>query len=446
MDKYLLTVSFRRDGSSRLSPIKGRWDNFASAAVAWRLSDEDFIKQLGVFNILKLRYSYGMTGNQGIGAYATRSRMTSQQYVVDGSIVSGYAEDRWGGPAATDLKWETTYQSNLGLDIGVLNNRVNLVIDVYKKNTKDLLQYMFIPPSTGFSQIATNYGTVMNKGLEIAGNFFLIDKNSFTWKMDANISFNRNEIGGLEADQFDDAVWGIESVFLRRNGEPIGLLYAYREDGFFDSEAEVRANPEYMNESDSKIRSMIGQVKYRDANNDRVIDARDKVVVGNTNPDFTYGVTNTFTYKNFSLSIFLQGIKGNDILNVNLNPYDLSGTRNLPSFVYDNRWTETNKKNAKFPRPDNTYTRSLKASDRLVEDGSYLRLKNISLGYRIVSPINEIDAVNITFGINNLFTITKYRWYDPDVNSFGSDASKRGVDMNSYPSARTFNLGIQVTF
>lgn len=444
-EKYLLTGTFRRDGSSRLSP-QGRWANFSSAAVAWRLSDEEWIKDLGIFDLLKLRMSYGQTGNQGISAYATRSRMTSQPYPLNGSLSSGFAEDRWGGPAAPNLKWETTTQKNLGLDINVWDNRVSFVLDYYHKKTKDLLQYAFIPLSTGFSSIATNYGNVTNKGLELSTNIAAIRKEDFNWNINGNISFNKNTISGLDADQFSDVVWGIESVFLRRNGHAIGTLYTYKEDGFFDNEAEVRANPLYKNESDAKIRSMIGQVKYTDTNNDGIIDDRDKMILGDTNPDYTYGVTNNFSYKNFSLSFFLQGIQGNDILNVNINDHDLAGTRNMPQFVYDNRWTADNTTNAQFPRPDNTYTRSLKASDRLIEDGSYLRLKNLSFGYRLMNPIKQIESINFTLSANNLFTITKYRWFDPDVNAFGSDPSRRGVDMSSYPTARTFLFGINASF
>jgi len=445
MDKYLFTASFRRDGSSRLA--NNRWSNFASAALAWRLSEEKFIKNLGIFDVLKLRLSYGQTGNQGINAYATRSRMTIQQYPNDGSLTNGFAEDRWGGPAAPNLKWENTTQYNAGLDLGFFKNRVNFVIDAYRKKTSDLLQYVYIPMSTGFSSIASNYGNVENKGLEIAGNFFLVDQKDFNWKLDANISFNRNTISGLNSDQFSDVCWGLESMFLRRNGKSIGVIYGYQEDGYYDNEAEVRADPLYKDVKDeSKFKKMIGQVKYKDNNGDGAIDATDKAIIGNTNPDFTYGFTNTFTYKNLSLSFFFQGTKGNDILNVNLKDYDMASTTNMPKFVWDNRWTEENRTNAQFPRADFTYTRSLKASDRYVEDGSYLRLKNLSVNYRLIHPIKEIEAMNLTLAVNNLFTITKYRWYDPDVNTFGSDTSRRGVDMDSYPSARTINLGIQITF
>lgn len=444
-DRYLATFSMRRDGSSRFSKTN-RWGNFLSGALAWRLSEEEFVKQLNFFDNLKLRLSVGQTGNQGINAYATRSRMTSQQYPYDGSLTAGFAEDRWGGPAAPNLKWETTTQYNIGLDASVLKNRINLVVDWYYKDTKDLLQYMYIPPSTGFSSIATNYGNIVNKGLEISGNFLVFKNRNFDWKLDANISFNRNKISNLEADQFSDVVWGMESVFLRRNGQPLGVIYAYEEDGYFDNEAEVRANPLYKNATDAEIRSAIGQVKYKDRTGDGAIDDRDKTIVGDTNPDFTYGITNTFTYKKLSLNFFLQGTQGNDILNVNIKPYDLTGSINMPRFIWDNRWTEANREHAEAPRSDNTFTRSLKASDRYVEDGSYLRLKNLNLGYRFDRPIREIESLNLSVGVNNLFTITKYRWYDPDVNTFGSDPTRRGVDMASYPSARTYNVNIQVVF
>ena len=445
LDRYIVTGSFRRDGSSRFSKTN-RWSNFSSFALAWRVSDEQFIKDLKIFDVLKFRGSYGQTGNQGISAYATQSRMTAQNYPYDGNLNSGFAEDRWGGPANPNLKWETTRQSDLGLDMSILKNRINLVIDLYYKKTDDLLQNMFIPPSTGFSSLATNYGNVENKGLEIAGNFIIAAKKNFSWKIDANISFNRNKISGLNADQFSDVAWGMESMFLRRNGEPIGLIYGYQEEGFYDNEAEVRSNLQYKDQSVAKIKSMIGQVKYKDNDKNGTIDDRDKAIIGNTNPDFTYGLTNSMSIKNFTLSFFLQGTYGNDILNVNIKRFDMAGTDNMPKFIYDNRWSETNRENATSPRADGTFTRSMKASDRYIDNGSYLRMKNLSISYMFKNPVQVIETLNLTASVTNLFTITEYKWYDPDVNTFGGDPSRRGVDMASYPSARTINLGLQIIF
>jgi TonB-linked SusC/RagA family outer membrane protein len=444
MDKYLFTASWRRDGSSRLA--FHRWSDFYSGAVAWRISEENFIKKLNFFDNLKLRLGYGETGNQGINAYATRSQMVAYPYTYNGVLASGYAEDRWSGPAAPGLKWENTKQYNVGLDISIFDSRVGFVIDYYRKNTTGLLQYLYIPMSTGFSSVASNYSNIKNTGLEITGNFIPMKSKSFMWKVDANISFNKNKLCNLNADQFSDVCWGLESMFIRRNGKAMGTIYGYKEDGYYDNEAEVRADPQYKNAADNVIRSMIGQVKYKDTDKNGTIDSRDKVIIGDTNPDFIYGLTNTFTYKDFTLSFFLQGIQGNDIMNANLVSYDMSGTSNMPKFVWDNRWTEDNRQKAQFPRADITYTRSLKASDRFVENGSFLRMKNITMGYRFNNPIQGIDMLNVTFSVNNLFTITKYRWYDPDVNAFGSDPTRRGVDMDSYPSARTFNLGVQLSF
>lgn len=444
-DRYLLTFSMRRDGSSRLSSLN-RWNNFYSGAIAWRLSDEELIKSLSFFDNLKLRFSAGQTGNQGVNAYATRSRFVSSNYPFDGTFTSGMAEDRWGGPAAPDLKWETTIQYDLGLDAAFFNNRVNLVFDVYYKKTSDLLQYKLIPMSSGFAEIASNYGSVINKGLEISGNFIPVKTKDFIWRFDANISFNKNRVEGLNADQFSDVAWGIESMFLRRNGYSIGTLYGYIEDGFYDNEAEVRADRYYTNESASKVKSMVGQVKYKNMDDDPVIDDRDKTIIGNTNPDYQYGMTNTLIYKDFTFSFFLQGTHGNDILNVNLKSFEMAGSNNMPKFVWDNRWTADNRANALWPRSDGTYTRSMKPSDRYVVDGSYLRCKNVSLSYRWTPPFKYIESINFVSSVTNLFTISSYDWYDPDVNTFGSDASRRGVDLASYPSARTFNFGIQLAF
>lgn len=278
-------------------------------------------------------------------------------------------------------------------------------------------------------------------------NVIPVKTRSFMWTLDANISFNKNEIGGLQADHFiPDLVWGFNNVFLMRNGHPIGTLYGYVEDGFYDNEAEVRADPYYKNATDAKIKSMVGEIKYKNMDDDPVIDDRDRAIIGDTNPDYQYGLTSTMTYKDWTFSFFLQGIEGNDILNVNLNRFTMNNSDNVPYFVWNSRWTPENRRNAKYPRSLITNARSVKASDRYVQDGSYLRCKNISLSYRLRHPVKYVESINIVASVSNLFTITGYDWFDPDVNAFGGDSSRRGVDLASYPSARTFNLGIQLSF
>lgn len=445
MNKYLFTASFRRDGSSKFAP-GNKWSNFASGAIAWRASEEEFIKSLNIFSNLKIRASYGQTGNQAIGAYATRDYLTVANYPINGALASGFANLTWRGPANPDLKWETTTQYNAGIDMGFFENRVNFTVDVYYKKTSDLLQNIQIPQSTGFSNMTTNFGDVINKGLEITGKFYPISGKKFKWDFDANISFNRNKIEGLPGDQFAQSWSDADAVFIQRNGMPIGTIFGYVEDGFYDNIAEVRADPFYANESEAVCKSMIGEVKYKDLDGKPGITDADRQIIGDANPDFTFGMTHNFSYKNFSLSFFLQGCVGGDIFNANLIKVTMSGIGNIPQEMYDTRWTPENRDLAQWPKAYSGYGRTMKLSDRYVEDGSYLRMKNINLGYRWNAPIKGIEYINFYTSVSNVFTITNYSWFDPDVNSFGGDASRRGVDMFSYPSSRTFSFGVQCTF
>jgi TonB-linked SusC/RagA family outer membrane protein len=445
-DKYIFTASFRRDGSSKFAD-GNKFANFASGAFAWRLSEEQFIKDLNIFSNLKLRLSYGQTGNQGINAYSTLPVLAAYNYPLGGSLSSGYAEDTWRGPLNPLLKWETTDQYNLGLDFGFLNNRINLTVDYYKKNTHDLLQRIKIPTSTGFGNWQTNFGEVSNEGLELTGNFVIYDSD-FKWSMDANMSFNRNKISGLPADQFANRLWyGVDQAFIQRNGMPIGAIYGFVEDGFYDNIAEVRADPQYTLSSDAIANGMVGEVKYRDVNGDHKIDDADRTIIGNTNPDFVYGWTNNLSYKGFTLSVFLQGAYGNDMFNGNLmDGVKLANIGNITQEAYDTRWTPETAATAKWPKATGGYNRVWKISDRYVEDASYLRLKNISLGYTLPKSIPGIGSLYVYASATNLLTITNYSWFDPDVNSLGDDASRRGVDIYSYPSSRTYSLGFKVTF
>jgi TonB-linked SusC/RagA family outer membrane protein len=445
-DKYIATVSFRRDGSSKF--VDGnKFADFASAALAWRISEEGFIKNLNVFSNFKLRLSYGQTGSQGIDAYRTLPILAVHNYPLGGSLMSGYAEDNWRGPLNPDLKWETTDQYNAGIDFGFLDNKINITVDYYYKKTHDLLQSVKIPTSTGFGNKLTNFGEVTNEGLELSGNFNIFT-GDFTWDINANISFNRNKIEGLEADQFANRLWyNADQAFIQRNGLPIGAIYGFVEDGFYDNEAEVRADKAYTLASDAIVKGMVGEVKYRDLDGNGVIDDADRTIIGNTNPDFTYGITNNFSWKGFTLSFFIQGTHGNDMFNGNLlDGVKLSNIGNITQSAYDTRWTPENTAGAQWPKATNGYNRVWKISNRYVEDGSYLRLKNLTLGYTIPAKIKGIETIYVYGSASNLFTITDYSWYDPDVNSLGGDPSRRGVDIYSYPSSRTYSLGFKITF
>ena len=442
MNKYLFTLTARRDGSSVFA-ANHKYATFPSAAFAWIVSEEDFLDNAAFLDLLKLRVSYGAVGNQAISPYQSLSLATTSRYVFGEESALGIYPSRI---ANTDLKWETTSQYNVGVDMGFFKNRVNLTVDLYYKKTSDLLQNIQIPQSTGFSNMTTNFGNVTNKGLEISGKFYAVATKDFNWDFDANISFNRNKISGLPGDQFAQGWSKADNVFLQRNGLPIGTIYGFVEDGFYDNIAEVRSDPFYANESDAVCKAMIGEVKYKDLDGVAGITNADRQIIGDTNPDFTFGMTHNFSYKNFSLSFFLQGCVGGDIFNANLMEVTMSGIGNIPQEMYNTRWTPENRAIAKWPKAYAGYGRTMKLSDRYVEDGSYLRMKNINLGYKWIPSFKGIESVNLYVSVSNVFTISGYSWFDPDVNSFGSDSSRRGVDMFSYPSSRTFSFGLQCTF
>ena len=442
-DKYLFTASVRSDGSSKFTD-NHKWATFLSGAIAWRASEEKFIKDLNIFSNLKFRMSYGETGNQGIGSYGTLQHLNTANFPFGGSMQSGQAAEQWRGPIDKDLRWETTAQWNAGIDFGFLDNRLTFVIDYYYKKTRDLLQNVIIPSSSGFSNYLTNSGNVTNRGLEMTLDYRIIDKGDWHWNVNANIAFNKNEISGLESDQFANTLWyGADQVFIQRNGCPIGAIYGYVEDGYYDTEAETVARPGLGYGGTNAV----GEVRYRDLNGDGLINADgDRTIIGDTNPDFTYGFTNNLTWKNLTFSFMFQGSQGGDIFNGNLMDISMGNIGNIPLDVYNSRWTAENYEHAKWPMASSGYQRTLLLSDRYVEDGSYLKLKNISLTYNWMRPISGIDSIRFSLAATNLFTITNYSWYDPDVNAFGSDSSRRGVDIYSYPASRTFSFGVGFVF
>jgi TonB-linked SusC/RagA family outer membrane protein len=442
--KYYVTAAVRRDGSSKFAEAN-KFGTFPSVALAWTVTEEDFANNLPVISNLKIRTSFGQTGNQSIAPYATLPRLDLANAVVNGVIQSGFAN---GNPVDPNLKWETTTSYDIGLDFGFLNNRLSFTVDVYQKNTTDLLQNLLLPTSTGSANISTNSANITNRGLEMSLSGLIINKKDFSWTSNGNISFNRNEIGGLTGDQFARRLWsGIDQVFLQRSGYPIGTIFGYVGDGFYDNEAEVRADPAWAGASNSVIRSMIGERKYKDLDGDpSSITIKDRQIIGDTNPDYTFGITNTFTYKKFNLSVFLQGVQGRDIVNSNLLQITMGQIANIPQAAWDNRWTPTNTANAQFPKPNTSFNRRLFFSDKILEDGSYVRIKNVNLGYRFIKPIKGVESLNVFVNASNLHTWSNYSWFDPDVNSFAGDPASRGVDMNAYPISRTVTFGLRTVF
>ncbi len=447
LDKYIFTASVRTDGSSSFAE-NNKWATFLSGAFAWRASEEKFIQDLNIFSNLKFRLSFGQTGNQAIGAYRTLRVLGSANYPYsNGTLEGGLSTIDWRGPTNPDLKWETTDQFNAGIDMGFLDNRLQFTVDYYYKKTRDLLQNVTIPGSAGYTQMMINSGNVTNEGLEFTINYDVLRNSPVKWNIAANLSFNRNRIGGLDGDQYATSLWSAaDQAFLQRNGCPIGTIFGYVEDGFFDNLAEVRSYKPYANLSDAEARRYIGEIKYRDMNGDGQITAADRTIIGDTNPDFVYGFTSNLSWNNFTLSFMLQGSQGNDILNYNLTDIEMGNYGNITQDAYNSRWTVDNAANAKWPKATAGYNRTWLFSDRYVENGSYLKMKYITLSYDWIKPFPGVQKLNISFTANNLFTITNYSWLDPDVNAGGTNAATPGVDSYSYPSARTFTLGLNFTF
>lgn len=446
LDKYLFTASIRTDGSSAFAK-NNKWATFLSGAFAWRASDETFIQDLNFFSNLKFRLSYGETGNQAIGAYRTLTVLDAANYPFNGTLQSGVSMIDWRGPNNPNLKWETTAQFNAGIDFGWMDNRLQFTVDYYYKKTRDLLQNVTIPQSSGFGQQMVNSGNVTNEGLELTLSYDVFRDTPVKWSINANMAFNRNRIGGLDGDQYATSLWSkADQVFLQRNGCPIGTLYGYVEDGFYDNVAEVRSNKMYAALSDAEAQRHVGEIKYRDMDGDGQITEKDRTIIGDTNPKFTYSFSSSLSWKQLSLSFMLQGSQGNDILNYNLTDITMSNIGNVTQDAYDHRWTPETAASAKWPKATAGYTRTWLISDRYVENGSYLKMKYITLAYDWKRPARWIENIRFSLTANNLFTITKYSWFDPDVNAGGTNAACPGVDSYSYPSARSFSLGVNFVF
>lgn len=420
-NKYLATISYRADGSSKFSD-GNKWGYFPSAALAWRISDEDFLKDNDQISNLKLRASWGSTGSQAIGSYVTLNQLFSGKVVFNDALYNTFAP---GTQLPGDLKWETTEQVDIGFDLGILNNRFTITADYYVKNTKDLLNTVVLPSSLGFTSTIQNVGKVQNKGIELGLDAQLMT-GAFKWDLNANISFNRNKV--IKLNNGEDILGGYVNVValqdntnILREGRPIGQFWGYLENGYDES----------------------GKIKYQDLTPDGKLTADDKTYVGDANPDFIYGLNSTMSYKNFELNIFLQGTYGNDLFNLSAvsYAYDYVSGLNMLKEVLDNSWTPTNT-NAKYPIISRNT--SINVSDRFIEDGSYLRLKNIQLAYNLPVQnlgLNKIQSLQIYTSAQNLLTLTKYSGSDPEVNSAGL-----GIDNKSYPMSKSITFGFRARF
>lgn len=471
--RYYASFNMRADGSSKFSP-GSRVGYFPSLALAWRLSEEPFMKNAGWLDQFKLRFSVGASGNDRISNYANMSLMTTNYYSVNGSEIMGMAPS---SSANTKLKWETTYQYDLGLDFSVLKNRINIMADIYYKDTRDMLYRATLPAQTGFVEQWQNLGRVENKGIEISLSTYNIQTRDFSWSTNLTFDMSRNkvlDIGGIEYTSVNIAHGQMANDISRIIvGQPIGVGYGYVADGNYqladfiatDKSGNVYDHPEEVVTSSNykefsyKLKDGVvklnsanpqpGDRKYKDFDGDNEVTTKDKRVISNSNPDFTMGFGNTFTYKGFELSIFFEGVYGRDILNEFklCSESGRSGNtqfNNLRADAWRGRWTPEN--------PSNTYS-SLQnetntwVSSYYVEDGSFIRFKTLSFSYTFDNPKLKkagFSSIKLNFNADNLFVITKYSGMDPDVSS--SNALFTGFDRMSYPKPRTFTLGVNLTF
>lgn len=423
--KYLFSGALRRDAASVLA---NPWDNFPSVSAAWRISEESFFEGADFVTDLKLRVSWGKTGNSTIANYSKFGLINYSRRLPTTPL---------SGPAATqvtygndDLRWEVTTQTNYAFDLVAFDGRVTLTTEVYRKVTDDLLVRVNLPTSLPISFIDTNAGSMENKGVEVSLSTINVDKSDFRWNTDFNISFNKNKIIDFGLDEtsvyYDGRIYSNnQDVAVIRRGESLGTFWGYISDG---------------------VDPATGDIIYRDLNNNGITDPQDRTVIGQGMPKFVYGLTNTLSYKSFDLSLFFQGSQGNDIFNS--TRIDLEGmfdSKNQSTAVL-NRWTPDNT-NTNIPRAGEI--NNVRNSTRFVEDGSYLRLKQVTLTYNLSSSLLEKAGINkmslYTTG-QNLLTFTNYSGFDPEVNAFGRNAIVQGVDYGTYPQAKTVTFGVNIEF
>jgi len=450
-NKYLFTATMRADGSSKFG-ANNKWGYFPSVAGSWKAHEEEFIKSFDIFNEMKLRVSWGKSGNQGISPYQTLSRYGTEKYFYNGTwqtaIGPGYEVGRegdsdrfiiWGGIPNEDLKWETTAQTNIGLDMGFFDNRLRVTLDLYYKKTTDLLRESFLSLSSGYNKIWINDGEVENRGIEISIDGNVISRKDFKLSANFIFSLNRNKVvslgdavsAGLQIDYITGMkyeYWGTYFEQWRGTpnilavGQPAYVFYGYKTDGM------IQTTQDAWEQGLTGDLAKLGEFKYLDISGDGYFDDRDRTIIGDPNPDFTASLSLNGSYKNFDFEVFLNGVFGNDV--IQQNKYGQSNTMS-------SRWTLDNPTNA---YPSLRENRQFFFSDWYITDGSFLRIQNVSIGYNFqLKNVTWIKNLRISANIANLYTFTKFKGYDPEV---GTD----GIYWGGYPRFRKWTLGVDITF
>ena len=485
-DRYLGTYTYRYDGSSNFGP-KNRWAGFHSVALAWRFSNEKFFEPVKkVIDNGKLRLGWGQTGNSSIGSYAWGAAITR----MPSALGMGF---RPSNIPNTSIRWESQEQYNVGLDLGFFNGRLNLTVDAYYKKSDDMLMSMQLPSymgtqGNGSSKLQApkgNYGSIENKGLEITLDAHPVQLKNFSWDSNFQISFNKNKLLSLSDTENATLVgygqWG-DVVCVSEIGKPLYNFYGYKVEGVYKDLDDIQNSAKPAKYPSDGVFSRgntvwVGDIKYKDVDENGVIDERDRTDIGSPLPKFTFGWTNTFRYKNLDLSIFLNGSYGNKVMNYNsltLTHMNSTWTNQLqsvvskrarlepidPTIVYadGSKWFDhidnvrVKNPGTKIPHTSiNDPNDNDRISDRYVEDGSFLRIKNITLGYTFPKALlnkAKIENLRVYVNIQNLYTFTKYTGYDPEVGASTQDSSglTYGLDNGRYPSPAMYSFGLNITF
>jgi TonB-linked SusC/RagA family outer membrane protein len=442
--KYYLTASFRTDGSSRFGTEK-KYGVFPSAALAWRISSEKFLQKIHFINEMKLRGSYGETGNNNIGNYEQYATINYNKYAFGGIAIGGFAPGRLANPLLT---WETQKSFNVGLDASFLKNRVSISIDRFHSRNYNLLLNVNIPSITGFSSALKNIGEVKNAGWE-----FVLSTVNFNqklkWSTDFNLSTFKNEVVKL-GPEGDPIIAGDNITMI---GQPIGMFYGFITDGIFKTQAELAQGPIF--NPGAADRSRVGDIRFKDISGpngkpDGIISSFDNTIMGSPYPDFYYGMTNRFSFKNFGLSVSLQGSYGNDVLNSSFSSGSATRAR-VRVYAYNNNYwkSEQDPGDGLTPRPNDAPTGGVRlTSQRFLDNGSYLRVNNVTLDYVLPSNVSQrlrLSTMRIYIGATNPFLFTKYKKYNPDV-SLNDDPLRPGVESNDYPLPKTLLVGLNLNF
>jgi TonB-linked SusC/RagA family outer membrane protein len=496
-DKYSLTATMRADGSSKFGPDK-RWGYFPSFAIAWKIHNESFMQNISQINHMKLRFSWGLIGNQNIQDYAYGSPLGNRVTVWG----TGVLPQRIANP---DVQWESTQETNVGMDLYMFGNRIEFIADAYLKKTDNLLMDLQLPTYAGsaggdytgaIEAPIVNIGALENKGFEFTLNTVNVDRGGFTWTTGLVFSLNRNEVLKMTSDStVINKLVGSTILTRTKVGEPVGLFYGYIIDGMFNTADDFYMKDENGNyilddegnhvlvalpvdaQEIDPTQVWVGDYIFRDVNGDTVITEADRTYIGNPNPKFTFGFNTGVTYKNFDLSVYFNGVYGNKLYNwTRRNFEDPMSNRGVLKSVKDfarigvyNPGLTVDPETGETKDPDeiisNVYVINAgteisrltnydandnnRVSDRYIEDGSYLRIKNVVLGYTLphkIVNILKIDRLRLYMNIQNLYTFTRYTGYDPEVGSINQDMLMTGIDNGRYPSQRIYTFGVNVNF